>query len=149
MVGYILFLTSTNTSVLYGSIFYKPWERSRPPRSSAHGTSIMSNPTTNAPLSSGLDWLWPTLGAFSQHGYSMIHRGSGRRQRSIWRLALECVCSLPSTESGWWRRTGGRRGSGLPGVKKTKRHKGDALEMVTWTLSIHSDRSCTTYRAST
>ena len=66
----------------------------------------------------GLDLPWPSS-LDMRHGYSMIHQGLERRQRSIWRLPLECVCLLLSTESesGWWCGTRGRRGSGpsIPG----------------------------------
>ena len=105
MVGYILYLTSTNISVLYGSIFLTNHGSVKP--ASAVGTWNV-NPTTNTPLPSSFDWSWQTLGAFSQHGYSMIHRGAGRRQMAF--SVGVCVCLLLSTESGWWRRTGRKEG---------------------------------------
>ena len=150
MVGYI---TSTTTSVLYGSIFLQTMGAFT--CASAVGTWNINDVQRHYKRSPavGLGLVWPNLRAFSQRGYSMIHRGSGMRQRSIWRSALEYVCLLLSTESSWWHRTGGRRGSGSSGnpqgVKKEKRRKGDTLELVTWTLSTHSDRTCTAYRVST
>ena len=61
MVGYILFLTSTNTSVLHGSIFLQTTGALT--SASAVGTwNIKNVRTTNAPLPSGLDRSWSTLG---------------------------------------------------------------------------------------
>ena len=109
--------------------FYKPWERSwersRPPRPLAHGTSIMSNSALNTPLPSGLDWSWPTLGAFSQHGYSMIYRGLGMRQRSIRRSVCAC-CGQPSLVGGAKQEEGG--GTGRQATPRELRSRRGAKE---------------------
>ena len=114
--------------------FYKPWERSHPPRPLAHGTSIMSNPTTSAPLPSGLDLPWPTLGGVLS---TWIFNDPARfRKATKINLAFSIRVCVFAAVNRVRSVTQNRRKEGERPVRLSRGMK-DALEMITQTLSIH------------
>ena len=116
--------------------FYKLWERSRPLRPSAHGTSMTSDSTANSLMPSGLDWSWPTLGAFSRPPRF-------RKATKINRAFSVGGCVLAAVNRVWLvAQNGGRkrsRPSGKPqgvGEKEEaqRRRLGDGRPVIIYTL---------------
>ena len=76
----------------------------------------------------------------------MIHRGLGMRQRSIWRSVGVCVLAAVNRV---WLMAQNRRKEGERAVRQPPEAREAQRRDTGDTVSIHSDRSCTTYRAST
>ena len=153
MVGDILFFTSTNSSILYGSIFLQTIGTFA--SALAVGTQNVNNVQPHYKRSIAA-WLGLAMAKFRGVLSTWIFNDPPRfRKATKINLAFTIgVCMLAAVNRVWLvvrnrrkegagRQDPGARG-GKGGVKNQKRHKEDALEMITRTLSIHYDGSCST-----
>ena len=153
MVDYILSLNSTNTSVLYGSIFLQTMGAFT--SASTVGTWNINNvqPHYKRSTAVGLGLVMANFGGV----LSTWVFNDPSRFVNVTKINLAFsvgVCVLAAVNRVWSveqnRRKEGERAVRQPlGSDEAEEAQRRRLEIVTRTLSIHSDRSCTTYRAST
>jgi MFS family permease len=152
MAGYILFLTATHTSVLYGSIFLQTMGAFT--SASAVGTWNVNNvqPYYKRSTAVGFGLAMANFGGVLS---TWIFNDPPRfRKATMINLAFSVgICVLAVVNRVWLmaqnRRKEEERALRHPSRKEeAEKHKGDVLGMITQTLFTHSSGACTTNCAS-